>query len=60
MFLFVTQVFWVFILRTWVFDVQSGFIWNHWMGALHVTVKHRHIGMNCSETVTLQIAVGHV
>jgi len=26
------------------FGVQSGFIWNYWMGALHVTAEHKHLG----------------
>jgi len=30
------------------------------MGALHVTVEHRHLSRQCSETVTLLIAVNHV
>jgi len=30
------------------FGVQSGFIWNHWMGALHVTVGHRHLPKNAT------------
>ena len=25
------------------FGVQSGFIWNHWIGDLHVTVEHRYL-----------------
>ena len=51
----------VFIVRIRVyFGVQSEFIWNHWMGALHVTVAHRHLSRQCSETVTLLVAVNHV
>jgi len=33
-FLFVTKALWVFIVRIVFFGVQSGFIWNHWIGAL--------------------------
>ena len=57
MFLFVTHAFWVFIVRICFFVVQCGFIWNHWMGALHVTVGHRYLDRYCSDTVTLLIAV---
>jgi len=36
MFMFVIQVSW-FLLSIYVFfGVQSGFIWNHWMGAVKV------------------------
>jgi len=40
-----------------VVGAQSGFIWNPWMGGLHGSVEHRHRGVQCSETVTLMIAV---
>jgi len=33
MFLFITQAFWLFFVQIWDFCVQSGFIWNHWLGA---------------------------
>jgi len=38
MFLLVTQAFWVLIVRMCFFGVESGFIWNHWIGALHVNI----------------------
>jgi len=40
--------------------VQSGLIWNRWMWALLVTVAHRHLDKQCSEMVTLLIAISHI
>jgi len=32
------------MVRINFFGVDSGFIWNHWMGARHVAVNNRHLG----------------
>jgi len=38
-FFFVTQAFCFFNVRICFFGAKSGFIRNHWMGALHVTLN---------------------
>ena len=44
MFLFITQGFWVCIVRMWVFWCAVGVYLKSVNGTVHVTVEYRHRG----------------